>query len=38
MSFAGAQKGGDSMKKSTGVFFFGKALCLCFVYDFQSLK
>lgn len=31
-------KGERKHEKSTGFFFFGKALCLCFVYDFQSLK
>ena len=36
--FCGRTERGKIHEKSTGVFLFGKALCLCFVYDFQSLK
>lgn len=36
--FCGHTERREIHEKSTGFFFFGKALCLCFVYDFQSLK
>lgn len=36
--FCGRTERGKIHEKSTGSFLLGKALCLCFVCDFQSLK